>query len=151
MLHRQHVILLAYQLLATTMAIPFTFSSHNSFVQILTARKQSLRRLHFHRCLSVHGGCLPHCMLGCTPGTRSRHPLGRHPPSGHTPCPHPQADIPLGRHPQGRHPPPGQTPPRQTPPLWADTPPTPTPVQCMLGYSQQAGGTHPTGMYSCMK
>ena len=23
------------------------------------------------------------------------------------------------------------------------------PVQCMLGYDQQAGGTHPTGMHSC--
>ena len=44
--------------------------------------------------------------------------------------------------------PPGQTPP------WAGTPPsrhpgqTP-PAQCMLGYGQQAGGTHPTGMQSC--
>ena len=35
--------------------------------------------------------------------------------------------------------PPGQTHPR------ADTP-----VQCMLGYGQQAGGTHPTGMQSCI-
>ena len=26
---------------------------------------------------------------------------------------------------------------------------TPPPVQCMLGYGQQAGGTHPTGMHSC--
>ena len=26
---------------------------------------------------------------------------------------------------------------------------TPLPVQCMLGYGQQAGGTHPTGMHSC--
>ena len=34
-----------------------------------------------------------------------------------------------------RHP--GQT-PWQTPP-----------VQCMLGYGQQAGGMHPTGMHSC--
>ena len=29
-----------------------------------------------------------------------------------------------------------------------DTPPTP-PAQCTLGYGQQAGGTHPTGMQSC--
>ena len=29
-------------------------------------------------------------------------------------------------------------------------PPADTPsVQCMLGYDQQAGGTHPTGMHSC--
>ena len=39
----------------------------------------------------------------------------------------PEADIPLGRHPLGRHP----------------------PAQCMVGYGQQAGGTHPTGMHSC--
>ena len=25
------------------------------------------------------------------------------------------------------------------------------PTQCMLGYGQQAGGTHPTGMHSCLK
>ena len=24
------------------------------------------------------------------------------------------------------------------------------PAQCMLGYGQQAGGTHPTGMHSCL-
>ena len=35
-------------------------------------------------------------------------------------------------------PPRADTPPRQTPP-----------AQCMLGYGQQAGGTHPTGMHSC--
>ena len=47
---------------------------------------------------------------------------------------------------------------------WADTPiecwdtPPPSacwdthpPAQCMLGYCQQAGGTHPTGMHSCFK
>ena len=57
--------------------------------------------------------------------------LGRHPP-GHT---LPRADTPQGRHP------PRQTPPRETP-----TPP----AQCMLGYGQQAGGTHLTGMQSCL-
>ena len=31
--------------------------------------------------------------------------------------------------------------PRQTPPLAG------TPAQCMLGYGQQAGSTHPTGMH----
>ena len=45
---------------------------------------------------------------------------------------------------------------------WTDTPrQTPSPcavhagiqsiVQCMLGYGQQAGGTHPTGMHSCFR
>ena len=51
----------------------------------------------------------------------------------------PRADTSLGRHPQ----PPRQTPPGQTPLPWANTPPRPD--------SQQAGGTHPTGMQSCNK
>ena len=58
---------------------------------LITSRKRSLQRLCFHRCLSVHGGCLPHCMLGCTT-------------SGQTP---PWADAP----------PPQVDPPGQTPPL----------------------------------
>ena len=64
--------------------------------------------------------------------------------------------------------PPGQVHPRAgTHPSWAGTPQgrspwvgTPTqagtpprqvhlPPQCMLGYGQQAGGTHPSGMHSC--
>ena len=85
------------------------------------------------------GACLPHCMLGYT------HPRADTPQADtHLP----QADTP----PPGRHPP-GQTPPRQTP---GQTPPCPVhagihtpPVQCMLGYGQQVGGTHPTGMHSC--
>ena len=44
----------------------------------------------------------------------------------------PQADTPKAD-PLGRH------------PLWAYTPL----AQCMLGYSQQASGTHPTGMQTC--
>ena len=101
------------------------------------------------------------------------HPLGRHPPPpgrhppGQTPPLGPEADTSgqtppsrhtsLGRHPLGRH-------------LLADTPlpsacwdthkklapcpvhagiHSPCPAQCMLGYGQQAGGTHPTGMHSC--
>ena len=49
------------------------------------------------------------------------------------------ADTPLGRYTHLWADPPGQTPPGQTSP----------PVQCMLGYGQQAGGTHPTGIQSC--
>ena len=43
----------------------------------ITARKRSLRRLCFHRYLSVHGGggCLPHCMLGYTTTTPTQTPL----------------------------------------------------------------------------
>ena len=72
--------------------------------------------------------------------------------------PPPRAGTPLGRY----------TPSGQVHPLWAGTPPlgrytpwqvhplgryTPRqvhPPQCMLGYGQQAGGTHPTGMHSCL-
>ena len=54
------------------------------FQHVITARKRSLRRLCFHRCLSVHRGMSAHCMLGCI------HPLGRHSPR-QTP---PQADTP---------------------------------------------------------
>ena len=44
----------------------------------------------------------------------------------------PWADtLPLGRHLPGRH--------------------SPLPAQCMLGYGQQAVGTHPTGMHSCSR
>ena len=68
-------------------------------------------------------GCLPQCMLGYTP--RADLPwadtLQAHTPPGHTP--------------------PGTHTPQQTPP----------PAQCMLGYGQQAGGMHPTGMQSCLK
>ena len=60
------------------------------------------------------------------------HPPGRYPPGQvHTPPPRaryiPRAGTPLGRYisrPPAMH-------------------------QCMLGYGQQAGSTHPTGMHSC--
>ena len=88
------------------------------------------------------GGCLPHCMLGYTPPmgkppwTDTRKGADTPPHQADTPRANtPQADTPtLGRHPHlGRHPP-------------AD----PAPTQCMLGYGQQAGGTHRTGMHSCL-
>ena len=54
--------------------------------------------------------------------------------------PHPRADTP-----------PGQTPPQADTPPWVNTPWADTPpAQCMLGYGQQAGSTHPTGMQSCL-
>ena len=62
------------------------------------------------------------------------------------------------QHPLGRHPPWADTPPGQTHPWpvdtpWADTPlgGHQPPAQCMLEYSQQAGGTHLTGMHSCLR
>ena len=113
---------------------------------IFTARKRSLRRLCFLRCLSVHS-------LGVWPiAYWDTHPLDRHPsPLGQTPRAENLPGNPPGQKAQGRHLP-GQTPPGQNPPgqiprqtPWADIPP----VQCMLGYGQQVGGMHPTGMHSC--
>ena len=88
-------------------------------------------------CLSTGGG-LPHCMLGYTHTPWAEPCLGRHPPwqtlhplDKH---PHPWADTPLDRHPTRAGIPLGR----------------PPPAQCMLGYGQQACGTHPTGMQSCL-
>ena len=87
---------------------------------IFTARKRSLRRFCFHRCLSVDRGV-----------SASRLP------------------------PPGRH---LHSPWADTRPVHARIHPLPSacwdihpPVQCMLGYGQQAGGTHPTGMHSCIE
>ena len=82
-----------------------------------TARKRNLRRLCFHRCLSVHSGGVADSPPGQTPPgqtpTRADTPPWQT-PSGQKPSPS------LGR-PPGRHPPgqtlPWQTPPRQTLPL----------------------------------
>ena len=91
----------------------------------------------------AEGGCLPHCMLGYTPqvGTPHRqvHSLGRHPPR-HTP---------LGRHPSGQTHPLSSTYWDTHTPLSSACWDTHPPVQCMLGYGQQAGSMHPTGMHSC--
>ena len=87
---------------------------------------------------------------------RGEHP-GRYTPQAGTP---PGRYTPPGRNTSGRYTPRAGTPP------WAGTPPqvhpqagtppgtdTPpgryTPEQCMLGYGQQAGSTHPTGIHSC--
>ena len=65
---------------------------------IFTVRKRSCGKvifLHLSVSHSVHGGCLPQCMLGCTlPGRH--HPWAETHPSGHTP--------PLHRPPTSRRP-----------------------------------------------
>ena len=71
---------------------------HNFWKHFITTRKQSLQRLCFHRCLSVHRGV---CPIACWD------------------TPH-WADTPLHRHPLCRHPPWADTPWVDTP--WADTP-----------------------------
>ena len=63
-----------------------------------------------------------------------RYSPGQIPPGRYTPCL------------SGRYPP-GQVPSPSRYPLGR----YPLRPQCMLGYGQQAGSTHPTGMHSCLK
>ena len=53
-------------------------------LSFFTARKRSLRRLCFHRCLSVHREGVCHTPSGQTPPGQT-HSLGRHPPPADTP------------------------------------------------------------------
>ena len=104
--------------------------------------------LHLSVSHSVHGG-------GCLA------PPARHLPRTDTPGQiTPWADTPLlSRHPQVETPW-SDTPQPDTPlpsASWDTHPSCPVyamihtpPAQCMLGYDQQAGGTHPTGMHSCL-
>ena len=77
-------------------------------------------------------------MLGYPPG--SRHPPGRrHPLRADTPQ---GADTPLGAN---------TPPPLGADPAGADTPLSRPPTTEHAGrYGQRAGGTHPTGMQSCL-
>ena len=101
---------------------------------IVTARKLSLRRLCFYTCLSV--------ILF----TRRQVP----PPPGRYTHNHPRAGTPPGRY-THNHPRAGTPPGRYTPSQQVHPPGRYTPrPQCMLGYGQQAGGMHPTGMHSCL-
>ena len=128
--------------------------------------------LHLSVSHSVHrgeylGGYTPRQVhlswAGTPPG--QVHPLGRytpfgrytplgqvHPPGRYTP---PEQVHPLGRlHPLWWvHPSPGQVHPPAGTPTWAGTPPlagTPPGAVHAGRYGQQAGGTHPTGMHSCL-
>ena len=85
-----------------------------------TARKRSLRRLCFHRCLSVHrgvsasgpGGCVCHYPPRQTPPVQTppaRHPPGRHPLGRHPSCPvHAGIQTPSCSVHSGIHPPPSE-------------------------------------------
>ena len=102
---------------------------------VITARKRSLRRLCFYTYLSV---------ILFTVGEY----LGRNPPGIWY--------IPQNRYTPGtRYIPPGPgypsgpgTPPHLHP--GPGTPPPPGPGTPPARYGQQAGGTHPTGMHSCL-
>ena len=90
-------------------SLSFLHVSFSCCFHIITARKRSLGRLCFHRCLSVHRGCLPHCMLGYTP-----------------PAPGPEADTPVGKHLPGKTRPWVNTP-------WTDIPGAETPCSVHAG------------------
>ena len=98
--------------------------------------------LHLSVSHSVHGGqCLPQYMLGYTPTTsKADTPWSRHLPGADTP--------------QEQTPPRSRPPPREQTPQGADTPPpkeqTPPCTVHAGRYGQQAGGTHPTGMHTCL-
>ena len=99
----------------------------HSFVNFYRPQRSWGKVIFSEACIknSVHGGGVP----------------GQVPPPAGTP--------PRQAHPPGRYTPQGRYTPRAGTPPWAGTPPDRyTPQQCMLGYSQQAGGTHPTGMHS---
>ena len=116
---------------------------------------------------SVHRGVLPQCMLGyCPPPdqapsrpgnphdqapSQSRSPLPR---ADTQPTPGEQTHNPWGADTQplgSRHTTPGEQTPSGSRPPRADPPDQAQPPCAMHAgrYSQQAGGTHPTGMQSC--
>ena len=70
-------------------------------------------------------------------------PLGADTPLEQAP---PRADTPQSRHPREQTPPQSRHPPEQTPPLEQTSPPD----EHAMRYGQRAGGTHPTGMQSCI-
>ena len=111
------------------------------------------------------GGVSAPLHAGIQTPRQAQSPWHTHPPGDTAP----RQVHPLGRythgqiHPLDRYIPSVVTLPRQVPSPWAGTPPRQThnppplpsaccdtpPVQCMLGYSQQAGSIYPTGMHSC--
>ena len=84
----------------------FKSAPSSRFTGFIPARKRSLPRLCFHRCLFVHGGvCLPIACwdthpLGQVHPPRQVHPLGRYTPGQLHP---PTGTPPAGTHPLGRY------------------------------------------------
>ena len=108
------------------LSISLTKRIHFVTATVFTARKQSLRRLCFHRCLSVHRGVSSPLHAGIHTHTPGQTPPGQT-PLGQTPSP---AQCMLGYTP--------------TQCMLGYTP-----QKCMLEYGQQAGGMHPTWIHSC--
>ena len=111
---------------------------------LITARKQSLRRLCFYTCLSVilfiGGSASVHAWTAHTSALGADTPQEKTPPGADTPSQ--EQTLPY----RSRHPPGEDTPQLQIPPA-ADPPCTVHAAR----YVQQAGGTHPTGMHTCIK
>ena len=115
----------------------------------ITARKRSLGQgnIFIGVCQEFcsQGGSLPQCMLGCHPPEQTPPPWEQTPPGDYVPprdyIP-PQDYVPPGYYvpswdyipPQTTYPPGLRTPPDYVPPM----------------HSLCAGGTHPTGMHSCL-
>ena len=106
---------------------------------IFTAHKRSFRRLCLYTCLSVilftGGACTPPCH---TPPTMHA-PCHAHPPAMHTPVP---CTPPLPRTPHPCHACPQ--------PLPCMSPAMHAPTKDITTCGQWAGGTHPTGIHSCL-
>ena len=98
--------------------------------------------LHLSVSHSVHGGCLPQCMLVYTPLGRHTPPSPRADPLADTP----RADIPPEQTPPDRHPLESRHPPlEQTPLPWSRHPPGSRHPPCTVHagrYGPQVGGTH---------
>ena len=116
---------------------------------IITARKRNLGQayvLHVSVILLTGWGeylCRYPRQAGTPPGRYT--PWQVHPPGRYTP---------RQVHPQARYTPQAGTLPQVHPqagtPHGRYNPSAGTPWQGMLGYGQEAGGTHPTGMHSCL-
>ena len=106
---------------------PYSYRPQTKFAKVMF--------LHLSVSHSVQGGVLPQCMMGYTPQQQTP-PWQQTPPQeADTPW---EADTPS---PGSRHPPAADTPPgRRHPPRAVHA----------WRYGQQAGGTHPTGMHTCI-
>ena len=95
----------------------------STFTKVHYHPQTKFRRLRFHRCLSVHRGCLPPLHAGIHPrNQRQTPPRTRHLRD---------QTLPGTKHPPG-----------------PDTARGPPSVHAGR-YEQQAGGTHSTGMHTC--
>ena len=121
------------QLYSKSILISDSFRSNRNY--IITARKRSLRRLCFYRCLSVHRGGGVRVTWHARPPRQPRRP----PPSSHAgppPGSHARPNPPR----QPRTPPPSRQP--RTPPLATHAPPTGTHAPPLAAMHAPPPGSH---------